>query len=145
MVALHPKRVLVPTDFSDQADKAVDEALALTENPDQLTVLHVAPPLSNYTVGDPMIGLNAVSGEERIEHLLDVLHKRYSNKKYEKVHFQVLFGTPAHEIADFAEKEHADLIVIPSHGRTGLARLMIGSVAERVVRLAHCPVLVLRE
>jgi nucleotide-binding universal stress UspA family protein len=145
MVALHPKRVLVPVDFSEQASKAVDEALSLTETPEQLTVLHVAPPYSNFEIGDPMIGLHAVSSEDRIEHLMDVLHKNFSDKKYEKVHFEVVFGTPAPEIADFAQKEHADLIVIPSHGRTGLSRLLIGSVAERVVRLAHCPVLVLRE
>jgi nucleotide-binding universal stress UspA family protein len=145
MVALHPQRVLVPVDFSEQAHKAVDEALALTDNPEQLTVLHVAPPYSNFEVGDPMIGLHAVSGEERIKHLMDVLHENFSDKKYERIHFQVIFGAPAHEIADFAQKEHADLIVIPSHGRTGLVRLLIGSVAERVVRLAHCPVLVLRD
>jgi nucleotide-binding universal stress UspA family protein len=145
MVALHPKRILVPVDFSEQSRKAVDEALAWTDNPEQLIVLHVAPPYSNFEVGDPMIGLQAVSGEDRIEHLMDVLHKNFSDKKYEGVRFQVSFGAPAHEIADLAQREHADLIVIPSHGRTGLARLLIGSVAERVVRLAHCPVLVLRD
>jgi nucleotide-binding universal stress UspA family protein len=145
MVALHPKRVLVPVDFSEQAHKAVDEALALTDNPEELTVLHVAPPYSNFEVGDPMIGLHAVSNEERIEQLTDVLHENFSDKKYERIRFQVVLGTPAHEIADFAQKEHAELIVIPSHGRTGLARMLIGSVAERVVRLAHCPVLVLRD
>ena len=47
--------------------------------------------------------------------------------------------------ASFAQEKHAELIVIPSHGRTGITRLLIGSVAERVVRLAHCPVLVLRK
>ena len=51
----------------------------------------------------------------------------------------------ADEISHYAQVHGIDLIVLPSHGRTGLARLMIGSVAERVVRLAHCPVLVLRE
>jgi nucleotide-binding universal stress UspA family protein len=57
---------------------------------------------------------------------------------------EVVFGAPAEEIAQFAQRDQSELIVLPSHGRTGLARLMIGSVAERVVRLAHCPVLVLR-
>ena len=101
MVALHPKRVLVPTDFSDESAKVVEDWLDQVESPDQLTVLHVAP--------------------------------------------QAIPRAPATEIAKYAEEHHTDLIVLPSHGRTGLARLMIGSVAERVVRLAHCPVLVIRE
>ena len=66
------------------------------------------------------------------------------NTSFEKVDFQVRFGDPGREIAAFAEKLHAELIVMPSHGRTGLSRSLIGSVAERVVRLAHCPVLILK-
>jgi nucleotide-binding universal stress UspA family protein len=60
------------------------------------------------------------------------------------VRFEVLFGDPGHEIAQFAKERGAGMIVMSSHGRTGLAHLLIGSVAERVVRLAQCPVLVLR-
>ena len=60
------------------------------------------------------------------------------------VQVNVAFGDPGDEITKHAETVHADLIVMPSHGRTGLKRLLIGSVAERVVRLAQCPVLVLR-
>ena len=56
----------------------------------------------------------------------------------------VEIGDPGHRIADVAAKLGADLIVMPSHGRTGIERMLIGSVAERVLRLAHCPVLVLR-
>ena len=65
--------------------------------------------------------------------------------KYAKAPIEILFGDPGHEITEFAERVKADLIVMPSHGRTGLSRLLIGSVAERVIRLAHCPVLVLRD
>ena len=144
MVALHPQRVLVPTDFSDESVKAVDDGLSMVDNPGQLSVVHVAPQTSP-TESDLVVGWNLENNENRAQHLLDVLHKKFSDKKYANVHFQVLFGTPATEIAKFAEKEHADLIVLPSHGRQGFARLMIGSVAERVVRLAHCPVLVIRE
>ena len=57
----------------------------------------------------------------------------------------VRFGDPASEIVDFASGIAADIIVLPSHGRTGLTHLLIGSVAERVIRLAKCPVLVLKE
>ena len=68
-----------------------------------------------------------------------------SEPKYRGVHTAVLLGEPAHGITDYAQEKGAQLIVVPSHGRTGLTRLLIGSVAERVVRLAHCPVLVLRK
>jgi len=63
---------------------------------------------------------------------------------FHKSDFHVSFGDPGNEIAAFAERLKADLIVMPSHGRSGLTRLLIGSVAERVLRLAHCPVLILR-
>jgi nucleotide-binding universal stress UspA family protein len=68
-----------------------------------------------------------------------------ADPRYEGVNIRIDFGDPGQQIAAFARDIHADLIVLPSHGRTGLARLMIGSVAERVVRLSHCPVLVLRQ
>ena len=146
MVSLHPNHVLVPTDFSDQANKAVEDALTLVDSAQQLTVLHVAPSLSSFSEGDPLVGWNCmVSDEDRSKHLLEMLHAKFSDPKYQQAEFRVDFGTPAEVIAHFAEKEGVDLIMLPSHGRTGLARLMIGSVAERVVRLAHCPVLVLRE
>ena len=54
----------------------------------------------------------------------------------------IIHGT--HVIVDYTERTDSDLIVLPSHGRTGVSRLLLGSVAERVCRYAHCPVLVLR-
>jgi universal stress protein A len=58
---------------------------------------------------------------------------------------RVLVGVPALEIAGLAEEEQADLIIMGTHGRTGLTRLLMGSVAEAVVRRADCPVLTLRQ
>src|SRR5687768_16533362 len=60
------------------------------------------------------------------------------------VTMEVAFGDPGAEIVECGERIGADLIVMPSHGRRGISRMLIGSVAERVLRLAHCPVLVLR-
>jgi nucleotide-binding universal stress UspA family protein len=143
MVALHPKQVLVPTDFSDESAKVVDDWLEQVDSPEQLTVLHVAPQ-AVPSEADLTIGWDVENNETRSARMMEMLHKKFSDLKYAKVHFEVKFGTPATEIAKFAEEHHTDLIVLPSHGRKGLARLMIGSVAERVVRLAHCPVLVIR-
>ena len=72
------------------------------------------------------------------------LRERLDDDKYKSVQIDIVFGDAGHEIANLAERRGAELIVLPSHGRTGIKRLLIGSVAERVVRLAHCPVLVLR-
>lgn len=144
MVTLQPGRVLAPTDFSDQSCKAVEVALAMVDRPEQLTVLHVATPLSAFAAGDPAVIWETVSDESRSEHLQQELRNRFSEEKFDAIRLEVLFGSPAEEIAKYAEKDQTELIVLPSRGRTGLARLMIGSVAERVVRLAHCPVLVLR-
>jgi nucleotide-binding universal stress UspA family protein len=144
MVALHTKHVLVPTDFSDESTKVVENWRNLVDDPRQLTILHVAPQ-ATPAESDLVIGWNLESDEIRRERLVEMLHKKFADKSFSDVNFEVLFGSPATEITKYAEEHDTDLIVLPSHGRTGLARLMIGSVAERVVRLAHCPVLVIRE
>ena len=145
MVAFEASRVLVPTDFSEQSVAAVDLALSMVSRPEQVTVLHVAPSSSYFVVGDPALDWQTVNEETRVEHLQKMLGNRFSDKKYLDVKLEIVFGAPSEEIANYAAHDHTELIVLPSHGRTGLARLMIGSVAERVVRLAHCPVLVMRD
>jgi len=81
-----------------------------------------------------------------IKHCEDAFRSLLKDKpEWSGIHFKVLVGDPGLSITDYAKDHGADLIVISSHGHTGLTRLMLGSVAERVVRLAHCPVLVLRK
>lgn len=145
MFDLLSSRILAPTDFSPQSCQAVELALKMVARPDQLVVLHVAPPQHTFAVGDPALAWQAISDEDRAEELRKTLRSKFNERRFEEVRFEVVFGAPAEEIAKFAEQDGSELIVLPSHGRTGLARLMIGSVAERVVRLAHCPVLVLRK
>ena len=62
-----------------------------------------------------------------------------------KIHTEMLEGVPAKEIVEFAEKKKADLIVMGTTGKTGLERILLGSVAERVIKNAHCPVLVVKK
>lgn len=149
MIRVLSKRVLVPTDFSEQAEAALAEAFELVSDPGDVTVLHVAPPLESYAVADPAIVWESVSDETRRKRLTkSFLEKPDADGRIDprraEVDFQVVFGHPVEQIAHFADEHHFDMIVIPSHGRTGLERLFVGSVAERVVRAAHCPVLVLR-
>ncbi len=138
-----PKQsVVVPVDFSDPSLAAVDTALEMVEFPSHLHVIHVLPVL---TAGEPGIMWDTLSDETRNQHAEAQLRDRLSDAKYRGVQSSSIVGDPGHKIAEHAEALSADLIVLPSHGRTGLKRLLIGSVAERVVRLAHCPVLVLRQ
>ena len=142
MAWLPKKTVVVPIDFSDHSLAAVDTALEMVVAPAQVHLIHVLPML---TVADPGVVWEPVDDESRRAHAEDSLRQRLADEKYHGVNVEVAIGDPGHEIVDFAQRQQAELIVMPSHGRTGIRRLLIGSVAERVVRLAHCPVLVLKQ
>ena len=135
------KKVLVPVDFSDKSFAAVDSALELVKSASDITVVYILPDLSPMEPGEIW---HTVDPESRMQHAVKALRERLADEKYKGIHFGVAIGDPGHEITKIAEREETELIVLPSHGRTGLKRMLIGSVAERVVRLAHCPVLVLR-
>ena len=139
---LPKKNIVVPIDFSDDSLSAVHTALELVENATAVHVIHVLPLL---TVADPGVVWEPVDDESRRSHAEDALRQRLSDNPYRGVKVEIAIGDPGHEIADYAQAQHAELIIMPSHGRTGIRRLLIGSVAERVVRLSHCPVLVLKQ
>jgi nucleotide-binding universal stress UspA family protein len=138
-----PKRnVIVPVDFSADSIAAIDVGLQLVDDPSHLHVVHVVVDITPLEAGEVW---GVIDPQARVEQIEKVLKEKLQDSKYTGVNLAVLLGEPAHGIANYAEEKHAELIVIPSHGRTGITRLLIGSVAERVVRLAHCPVLVLRK
>ena len=114
----------------------------MVSKPEELHVVHVVIDITPLEAGEVW---GVIDPQARVEQVEKVMKEKLADAKYQGVHTAVLLGEPAHGIANYAQEKHADLIVIPSHGRTGLTRLLIGSVAERVVRLAHCPVLVLRK
>jgi nucleotide-binding universal stress UspA family protein len=144
MITLNKQKVLIPTDFSAQADQAVVDAMDMVAQPSDLTVLHVAPPMSSYPVADPAIVWESITDEARAKRIEESFRQHIKDPRAQQVHFVVAFGSPAEEIVEYAQENGADMILMPSHGRSGLKRLLLGSVAERVVRYAHCPVLVLR-
>ncbi|HPM82455.1 MAG TPA: universal stress protein [Candidatus Anammoximicrobium sp.] len=138
-----PKRtVVVPVDFSDDSLAAVDTALELVADPSGVQVVHVLPEASMM---DPDPVWLEIDNANRSERTIDALRQRLPGERYEKLPIEIEFGDPGYRIADFAQRIGAELIVIPSHGRTGLGRMLLGSVTERVIRLSHCPVLVLRK
>lgn len=142
MAWLPKESVVVPVDFSDLSFEAVETALGLVENASHLAVIHVLPSLEP---AEPGVIWSTIDDDSRARHAEEALRERLSGPTYKGIQVHVVIGDPGHEVAEFAQHKQADLIVMPSHGRTGLSHLLIGSVAERVVRLAHCPVLVIRK
>jgi nucleotide-binding universal stress UspA family protein len=137
-----PKKcVVVPYDFSERSGQALEIARDLVTD---LTHLHVVHVLPTITASDPGMIWDVVDNDARKRDAERAFRDGFAASPFHKAGFHVAFGDPGNEIAAYAQKLDADLIVMPSHGRSGLNRLLIGSVAERVVRLAHCPVLVLR-
>jgi nucleotide-binding universal stress UspA family protein len=134
--------VVVPVDFSADSLAAIDVGLQLVDAPQKLHVVHVIIDITPLEAGEVW---GVIDPQARVQQVEKVLREKLAEPKYRGLHTAVLLGEPAHGIANYAQEKQAELIVIPSHGRTGLTRLLIGSVAERVVRLAHCPVLVLRK
>lgn len=141
MSGLRRECVIVPVDFSAESYKAFDTALGIVDSPAKVHVVHVLADLAPLEAGE-VWGLPDMT--VRLERAKQLLLQELARGVAGGMSVDVVVGDPAHAITDFASEKKADLIVIPSHGRTGLTRLLIGSTAERVVRLAHCPVLVLR-
>jgi nucleotide-binding universal stress UspA family protein len=142
------KRILVPIDFSPQSLQALDFAVDLAKPfRAALHVLLVIEPVA-YVVPDYAGAQNAalveVLEEQRRSGRAELarLGKRYA-KRGVALRTLLQTGQPYQVIADEARRSKADLIVMATHGRTGLSRLLTGSVAERVVRTATCPVLTL--
>ena len=140
------KRILVPIDFSDCAKKALRYAIPLAqEHEAALTLLYVVP--ARYAVGE-YGGFNYASLEAEMRASGD---KQLAALAADEVRGEVpadtliRSGSPTTEIIAVAQTLPADLIVISTHGRTGLKHVVVGSVTEHVVRHAPCPVLVVRE
>lgn len=117
------RRILLATDFSDVAEHAAAIARAYARALGAaLHILHVAWP-GDELVGRVLLGMEKDAGPDIA------------------VTTAVEFGSPAARIVDYARRHQIDLIVVGTHGRTGVSRVLLGSVAERVIRTAPCPVL----
>lgn len=147
-VPLKIQQILVPTDFSECSQKAVEYAIAFAKQfGASLTLLHVLEPVA-YPVGsDYMLGevqnLDAKFQDEAHERLMD-LTRSVVAPDIPAVPM-VRIGSAWQEITEIARDRDIDLIIIGTHGYTGLKHLVLGSTAEKVVRHAPCPVLTVRE
>ncbi len=134
-------KVVVPFDVSDESIHAVKLALSMVDSAEDIHVVHV---LTQISPGYPGYVWDAIDDAHRIQHAQQAVKEKLSNISQD-LHVAIFIGDAGHEIAAYADNIDAGLIVIPSHGRRGVARILLGSVAERVLRLAHCPVLVLKK
>ena len=137
------QHILVPIDFSTSSDHALDYAMTLAHTLQaRLTLLHVIEP---FVVGSvetlPYTYIQDL--EAKITDLMTSYRERVTVAGLQS-DFTIVHGVPFQVIIETARTAHVDLIIMGTHGRTGLPHVLLGSVAERVVRLAPCPVLVVR-
>lgn len=138
MLPIHT--ILVPTDFSDRSACALQLASLLArESGAKLVLLHVVEPPPFITHGEMERALEQAQGYRR--ELTERLHNLQSDDPSISIEYCLEDGEPVCEILCAAEKHRCDLIVMGTHGRTGFRRLLLGSVAEQVLRRASCPVL----
>ena len=141
-------RVLVPTDFSPRSRAALRYALTLADRGAELDLLHVLPAPGRLHVRvDAYLGWPPpVVPEALRDHAEQLLATLRSSVPHEGVQLNSLVecGDPAATIVRIAAERRAELIVIGTHGRTGLAEAVLGSVAHRILCCAPCPVLALR-
>jgi len=138
---LKDRIVLVPTDISEFSLRAFDVASQLVSDRRLIRVLHVLPIVDSIAPETAWVPIDESSRLEQVKKLVaGFLEQHHCGD----LSFEILLGNAGHEIANYAKEIEAGLIVIPSHGRGMWHRLLLGSTTDKVVRLAHCPVLVLK-
>ena len=148
---LNLKKILYPTDFSEYSLAALPYAVGLTQQNDaKLYCLYVVEmPNEEYLTSEYMVPLSIPHvPEDKILRTARTRLERFVTENIseidKKVTARVLIGTPFVEIIRYAREQSIDLIILGTHGRNALASMLLGSVAEKVVRKASCPVLTVR-
>lgn len=145
------RSIVVATDFSDCAKRALDFAVELAEKQGaRLTVVHAwaAPRISGGVETAPLVQMPGLPGVTLAEYVRDDAQRSLAAvvedlvQRRVRADNQLLFGDPRDVIVELSE--HHDLVVMGTHGRGGLTRLILGSVADYVVRHARCPVVTVR-
>jgi universal stress protein A len=146
-ITMASQRFLVPIDFSECANQALEYAINLAGKLDaHLTLLHViqSVPLGGVDMGVTLPYTYLQDLEAEITQSMEACLARVMAAGLEGDSV-VVHGVPFHEIVETAKTQKMDLVIMGTHGRSGLQHILLGSVAEKVVRLAPCPVLVARQ
>ena len=146
------KRIICAVDFSELSELALVQAVAMAEESGaELHLVTVIQPLPIAAFSEPTMSTEAYAllgqtqDPDEVKKQLSALRDKLCAAVLGRTTLRVEVGIPFVEIVRYAREAEADLIVMGSHGRTGIEHLLIGSVAERVVRKASCSVLVIRE
>jgi nucleotide-binding universal stress UspA family protein len=138
---MKPYTILFPTDFSPQSQTALELATSLArERNATLLIVHAQEPPMPFGGGEFYYSQTEFEDKRALQ-LLKTIVPANPTVPFEH---RLVQGDPADAILKLADEEQVDLIVMPTHGRTGLLRLLMGSVAEAVVRQADCPVLTVK-
>ncbi|MGA8041949.1 MAG: universal stress protein [Terracidiphilus sp.] len=141
-----PKKILVPIDFSSSSHAALDAAIELAEKfLSEIILLHVIPAFPNVSIPGSITEAAVVEEARKAAEERFVLSKNALHAKGIRANSSVEVGNDvAGSILDAVERDHADLLVISTHGLSGWYPMVFGSIAEKIVKLVQCPVLLLR-
>lgn len=139
--SLPKKKVLVPWDFSRAGHEALEAALTMVMHPRDVVAMHAVEPLGAIaTMGDK----RNRDAREALAETLETVRESLDKAGHNEVGAAVRFGVAHEAISEYVTEHEFELVVMPSHRRTGVKRLLLGSVAEQVLRNVPVPVLMLR-
>ena len=139
---MNVKKILFPSDFSHTGDAALDLATALARDTGAtLVIVHVEEQMTAYGGGEFYYGV-AEPATDDLRRMLEEIRPTDPDVSFQH---RLITGDPASAIVRVASEENVDMIVMGTHGRSGLSRILMGSVAEAVVRKATCPVLTFKQ
>jgi len=147
-MGLEIKKILVPIDFSDYSKNSLKYAVNFADQfNSEITLIYVVEPViypPDFSMGQIAIPSVNAEWDLKAKEELEKLAKQEIPESF-KVSVKIKTGKPFLEIIDTAAEENVDLIIIATHGHSGVEHILFGSTAEKVVRKAPCPVLTLRE
>ncbi len=141
------KNILCPVDFSDSSSKIVELAIKLSEVDGNIILFHHSVLISPVQGPEAAIGFEADQelrdlAKSQLDEMAASLKSKYPTRTLETYHS--FFKSMVDEINELTKEKHVDIIVMGTHGRTGLKRLLLGSIAEDVLRHAECPVFLVK-
>jgi nucleotide-binding universal stress UspA family protein len=141
------KNILCPVDFSDSSSKIVELAIKLSEVDGTIILFHHSVLISPVQWPEAAIGFEADQelrdlAKTQLDEMAASLKSKYPTRTLETYHS--FLKNMVDEINELAKEKHVDIIVMGTHGRTGLKRLLMGSIAEDVLRHAECPVFLVK-
>jgi nucleotide-binding universal stress UspA family protein len=141
------KNILCPVDFSDSSSKIIELAIKLSEVDGNIILFHHSVLISPVQGPEAAIGFEADQelrdlAKSQLDEMAASLKSKYPTRTLETYHS--FLKNMVDEINELAKEKHVDIIVMGTHGRTGLKRLLMGSIAEDVLRHAECPVFLVK-